>query len=71
MRRRRSLLPAPIHASAWRWLRTVLENEVVITASRVSESILRSPVAIQKLDIRAIKESPAPTFYDARYIIQR
>jgi iron complex outermembrane receptor protein len=45
--------------------RTVLENEVVVTASRVPESILRSPVAIQKLDIRAIKESPAPTFYDA------
>jgi iron complex outermembrane receptor protein len=45
--------------------RTVLESEVVVTASRVPESILRSPVAIQKLDIRAIKESPAPTFYDA------
>ncbi|GAB4094035.1 TonB-dependent receptor [Flaviaesturariibacter terrae] len=45
--------------------RTVLENEIVVTASRVPESILHSPVAIQKLDIRAIKESPAPTFYDA------
>ncbi|GAA4332621.1 TonB-dependent receptor [Flaviaesturariibacter amylovorans] len=44
---------------------TVLENEVVITASRVPERILRSPVAIQKLDVRAIRESPAPTFYDA------
>lgn len=44
---------------------TVLGNEIVISASRVPESILRSPVAIEKLDIRAIKESPAPTFYDA------
>jgi iron complex outermembrane receptor protein len=44
---------------------TVLANEVVITASRVQESILKSPVAIEKLDIRAIRESPAPSFYDA------
>ncbi len=44
---------------------TVLGNEVVVTASRVPESILKSPVAIEKLDIRAIKETPAPSFYDA------
>ncbi|MES1249315.1 MAG: carboxypeptidase-like regulatory domain-containing protein, partial [Chitinophaga rupis] len=43
----------------------VLVDQVVVTASRVSESILRSPVTIEKLDLRAIKESPAPTFYDA------
>ncbi|POY36061.1 energy transducer TonB [Solitalea longa] len=40
-------------------------NEVVVTASRVEENILKSPVAIEKLDIRAIKQSPAPSFYDA------
>ncbi|MBN9380150.1 MAG: TonB-dependent receptor [Chitinophagaceae bacterium] len=44
---------------------TVLGNELVVTASRVPESILRSPVAINKLDIRAIRESPSPSFYDA------
>jgi outer membrane receptor protein involved in Fe transport len=44
---------------------TVLGNEVVVTASRVPENILRSPVAIEKLDIRSIKETPAPSFYDA------
>ena len=44
---------------------TVLGKEVVITASRVEESILKSPVAIEKLDIRAIKDTPAPSFYDA------
>jgi iron complex outermembrane receptor protein len=44
---------------------TVLGTEVVVTASRVPESILRSPVAINKLDIRAIRETPAPSFYDA------
>jgi outer membrane receptor protein involved in Fe transport len=45
--------------------RTVLVDQVVVTASRIPESILRSPVTIEKLDLRAIKESPAPTFYDA------
>jgi outer membrane receptor protein involved in Fe transport len=40
-------------------------NELVVTASRVPESILRSPVAIDKLDIRTIRETPAPSFYDA------
>ncbi|NML19397.1 TonB-dependent receptor [Pseudoflavitalea sp. G-6-1-2] len=44
---------------------TVLGNEVVVTASRVAENILKSPVAIEKLDIRAIRETPAPSFYDA------
>jgi len=44
---------------------TVLSDQVVVTASRVSESILRSPVTIEKLDIQSIKASPAPTFYDA------
>jgi outer membrane cobalamin receptor len=44
---------------------TVLGNEVVVTASRVAESILKSPVAVEKLDIRTIKETPAPGFYDA------
>jgi iron complex outermembrane recepter protein len=44
---------------------TVLGSEIVVTASRVPENILRSPVAIEKLDIRSIKESPAPSFYDA------
>ncbi|MEO8403513.1 MAG: TonB-dependent receptor [Chitinophagaceae bacterium] len=44
---------------------TILGNDVVVTASRVAESILKSPVAIEKLDIRAIRETPAPSFYDA------
>ncbi len=38
---------------------------VVVTASRVSESILRSPVSIEKLSLSAIKETPAASFYDA------
>ncbi|MBC7744746.1 MAG: TonB-dependent receptor [Flavobacterium sp.] len=44
---------------------TQLGQEVVVTASRVEESIMKSPVAIEKLDIKSIRESPAPSFYDA------
>jgi iron complex outermembrane receptor protein len=44
---------------------TFLGNEVVVTASRLPENILKSPVAIDKLDIRAIRQSAAPSFYDA------
>jgi outer membrane receptor protein involved in Fe transport len=43
----------------------LLGEEVVISASRVEESELKSPVAIEKLDLRAIRESPSPGFYDA------
>jgi iron complex outermembrane receptor protein len=43
----------------------ITSDVVVVTASRVEESILKSPVAIEKLDIKSIKASPAPTFYDA------
>jgi iron complex outermembrane receptor protein len=42
-----------------------LANEVVVTASRSSEKLMRSPVSIEKLDIRALKETPSASFYDA------
>ncbi|MEM7551761.1 MAG: TonB-dependent receptor [Bacteroidota bacterium] len=42
-----------------------LGQEVVISASRVQESILESPVTIEKLDILAIQETAAPSFYEA------
>jgi iron complex outermembrane receptor protein len=44
---------------------TVLGNEIVVSPSRMPENILKSPVAVEKLDIRAIRETPAPSFYDA------
>jgi iron complex outermembrane receptor protein len=44
---------------------TLLLNEVVISASRISENVRKSPVSIDKLDIKAIRETPAPTFFDA------
>jgi iron complex outermembrane receptor protein len=43
----------------------LLINEVVVTASRREEKLLRSPVAIEKLSINALKQSPGPSFYDA------
>ncbi len=44
---------------------SLLGEGVVVTASRVEESILKSPVAIEKLDLNQIKDTPAPSFYDA------
>lgn len=44
---------------------SLLVNEIVVTASRKEEKLLRSPVAIEKLSITALKQSPGPSFYDA------
>ncbi len=44
---------------------TTLMQEVVVSASRVEENILKSPVSIEKMDSRAIRETPSLTFYDA------
>src|ERR1700710_1555324 len=44
---------------------TFIANEIVVTGSRTPEKLLRSPVAIDKLDIRSLKETPAASFYDA------
>ncbi|TSD66558.1 energy transducer TonB [Inquilinus sp. KBS0705] len=43
----------------------LLINEVVVTASRREEKLLKSPVAIDKLSLTALKQSPGPSFYDA------
>jgi outer membrane receptor protein involved in Fe transport len=42
-----------------------LGQDVIVSASRIQESVLQSPVTIEKMDIRAIRESAAPSFYDA------
>ncbi|WP_419868835.1 TonB-dependent receptor [Chryseobacterium sp. CT-SW4] len=39
-------------------------DDVVITASRTEERSLTSPVSIEKIGIRAIRETPAPSFYE-------
>ncbi len=40
-------------------------QEVVITASKTKENILRSPVSIEKIDFTAFKSAAAPSFFDA------
>nr|WP_317168025.1 TonB-dependent receptor [Spirosoma taeanense] len=42
-----------------------LGQEVVVSASRVEESVMQSPVSVEKMDIRAIQATPSATFYDA------
>lgn len=44
-----------------------LGQEVVISASRMEESILRSPVSIEKLNLREIQQISAANFYDGLY----
>lgn len=44
---------------------TLLGQEVVVSASRVEESILKSPVTIEKMDLLAIRQAATPDFYDA------
>lgn len=39
-------------------------DQVVVTASRVEEGILQSPVSIEKMDILAVKNTAADNFYD-------
>ncbi|MFT6136182.1 MAG: outer membrane receptor protein involved in Fe transport [Cyclobacteriaceae bacterium] len=44
---------------------TMLGQEVVVSASRVEESILESPVSIEKMDILDIVNTSADTYYKA------
>ena len=41
-----------------------LGQEVVVSASRVQESELKSPVTVEKMDIRGMRETPSASFYD-------
>jgi iron complex outermembrane receptor protein len=43
----------------------VLSQEVVITASRVAEKSLLSPITIEQLDASALRQSASPTVFDA------
>ena len=44
---------------------SLLGQEVVVSASRVEESILKSPVTIEKMDIVAVRQAATPDFFDA------
>src|SRR5258707_5651812 len=45
--------------------KTIQLGELVISASRWQEAISKSPVSIEKLSLRAIQQSAAPSFFDA------
>ena len=42
----------------------ILGQAVVVSASRVEENILQSPVSIEKFGLNEIKQLPVATFYD-------
>ncbi len=44
---------------------TILGQEVVVSASRMEENILKSPVTVEQIDLLAIRQSATPDFYDA------
>ncbi len=39
-------------------------QEVVVSASRIEESVLRSPVSVEKMSLRDIQATPSANFYD-------
>lgn len=41
-----------------------LLDEMVVSASRVEENILQSPVSIEKMDTKSIRETPSINFYE-------
>jgi len=42
---------------------TILGQEVVVSASRVEEAILQSPVSIEKMDILQVQSTPSENYY--------
>lgn len=44
-------------------VQTILD-EVIVSASRTPERILESPVSIERMDIKTIRGTASPTFYD-------
>ncbi|MCL6259619.1 TonB-dependent receptor [Aquiflexum sp. TKW24L] len=43
---------------------SILGQEIVVSASRVEESVLTSPVTVERMDIISIREAPQASFYD-------
>jgi iron complex outermembrane receptor protein len=42
----------------------ILGHEVVVAASRIEESVLKSPVTVEKMDIRGIQQNASSSFYE-------
>ncbi|WP_245907032.1 TonB-dependent receptor [Reichenbachiella versicolor] len=43
----------------------IMGQEVVVSASKFEESVMESPVSVEKMDVLSIRETAAPSFYDA------
>jgi len=43
---------------------SILGQEVVVAASRMEESVMKSPVTVEKMDIRAIQQNASASFYE-------
>ncbi|MFY7829081.1 MAG: TonB-dependent receptor domain-containing protein [Flectobacillus sp.] len=43
---------------------TIMGQEVVVAASRVEESVMKSPVSVEKMDLKAIQQTASNNFYD-------
>ncbi len=43
---------------------SILGQEVVVAASRIEESVMKSPVTVEKMDIRAIQQNASASFYE-------
>ncbi len=46
-------------------LRSVSLDNIVVSASRLEENIERAPVSVEKMGLTAIRQSAAPSFFDA------
>lgn len=44
---------------------SIMTDEVIVSASRVEESVVKSPVSIEKIGVMGIRSTPQPSFYDA------
>lgn len=58
-----TLAQVPVSADTVR--QSIALGEVVVAASKVEESFLQSPVTVEKLNARALRLTPAPSFFDA------
>ncbi|MCC5905398.1 MAG: TonB-dependent receptor [Balneolaceae bacterium] len=44
---------------------TILGTDIVVSASRIEQSILEAPVSIEKMDIITVNQTAAPSYYHA------
>ncbi len=47
-----------------------LGQEVIVSASRISENIMKSPVSVEKMNGLEIQQSSTPNFYDGLYTLK-